>query len=338
MKLGYVEAKDQKYQAWIDANIGDSKAVRGNCSPLAKQMASAFPELTVVRASYHCLIPGSEHTWCITSANEIIDPSSHQWDEPYEYDRADPFHEEDFSNGKCPWCGVLLYPDTTRNKRHFEEEELGPHEMCMRYFKEDLEACNEDVPGVGDITITVRDRIGNVVEYSLITQADLQRAHDDHKCGAGCGICYQESLDYYEEHVTVLVWPDNNWFRYVKGRNEDGMIQAIADNGRDYDAREMARGLSEEEIDNIVHDVKPDVLEEVLVWGDGTWFRCSPDQTAVALESAVSNGGLHYRVIEVTSTLTDEEVGEVVQGKRPAVVTNQDGSGSFTGKLVGMGL
>ena len=45
----------------------------------------------------------------------------------------------------------------------------------------------------GDVTIEVFDALGVLVERSVTTQAELQQAHDEHRCGAFCGICYHEA-------------------------------------------------------------------------------------------------------------------------------------------------
>ncbi len=44
-----------------------------------------------------------------------------------------------------------------------------------------------------DIVIEVFDADGVVVEKSIITQAELLLAHEEHRCGAFCGICYHEA-------------------------------------------------------------------------------------------------------------------------------------------------
>jgi len=133
-KIGYIElkpsAKARAYQAWMNRNVtANPKKVMGQCRAKAVAMASYFKELTVVGTSYHGMVSGSEHAWCITKTGKVVDPTAHQFHGRYNYSK-DPMHVEDFPTGKCMWCGELYYPDTERNRRHFDPSELGEHTQC----------------------------------------------------------------------------------------------------------------------------------------------------------------------------------------------------------------
>ena len=144
MTKGYVEADDPRYQIWIDKNVtADPHKAMGQCRSKAVAMAKAFPELTVAGTSYHGFAPGSEHCWCVTEDMKVVDPTAHQFGSSYPY-TSDPMYEPDFPTGKCWICGQLNYPDTERNRRHFEPEELGDHEYCLEEMRREFEQIDEE--------------------------------------------------------------------------------------------------------------------------------------------------------------------------------------------------
>ncbi len=49
------------------------------------------------------------------------------------------------------------------------------------------------------LMIEVSDAAGNVVESSRgFTSAQLKRMHDEQRCGAFCGHCYQAGMDWLD--------------------------------------------------------------------------------------------------------------------------------------------
>jgi len=139
---GYVEVIDRfDYQAWIDANVpSNGRDCIGRCAKTAKDMAMAFPELKVVGV---CGIFGDGHAWCVTPDGKVVDPTAHQFQKPYIYEK-EPLEEADFP-GTCGYCGELILRDTPRSRAFFgPDEEYGPHHRCNARWEEECQAAEKE--------------------------------------------------------------------------------------------------------------------------------------------------------------------------------------------------
>ena len=94
---------DQRYSDWIAENVPEN--CTGMCRSTTHAMAVFFPELTLVRGQYHCLIWGRRnHWWLTTEDGGIIDPTAAQFPSrggdyvPWIDGTPEP-------TGKCPNCG-----------------------------------------------------------------------------------------------------------------------------------------------------------------------------------------------------------------------------------------
>ena len=125
---GYVQSGNQVYQRWIDDNVCDNPI--GQCRRMAEAMCKQFPELSV--KGYFDMF-GYGHTWCVEPSGKIVDPTSHQFHTPYNYP-SDPFNPEDFSRGKCMWCGEIILPNTKKVRKYFKGMHIGPHKRCDKYL------------------------------------------------------------------------------------------------------------------------------------------------------------------------------------------------------------
>ena len=102
------------YRETAKALAGDlpPERLRGLCRPMAENLASMFPELTLVRGHYLCPYWGpQQHWWCVTPCGEIIDPTGKQFPskgageyEPWDDSQGEP-------TGKCSNCSGLILDD-----------------------------------------------------------------------------------------------------------------------------------------------------------------------------------------------------------------------------------
>ena len=102
-------------------------------------MAEAFPELRVVGVSY---FDNTGHAWCVNIANEVVDPTAHQFHQPFNYN-CTRLELSDFPVGKCHWCGELMWRDTPGVRKYLEEigddyTVVGPHVECDRLCEESI--------------------------------------------------------------------------------------------------------------------------------------------------------------------------------------------------------
>lgn len=132
---GYVEPDDARYQRWINEHVATNPAQV--CLNTAAAMAEEFPELRVVGVSNFL----SGHAWCVNKADEVVDPTSHQFSSKFDYS-VERLEREDFPVGKCHWCGETIWPDTPGAKKYVGEyESVGPHRSCDAAFEQE---CEED--------------------------------------------------------------------------------------------------------------------------------------------------------------------------------------------------
>jgi hypothetical protein len=104
----------KKYQEWIEKNYPTSTIARLQCKKACERMIKEFPELKLqmglvsVDEPYGLPPTKTEHYWCITKSNEIIDPTAHQY--PTHILQYDPVDESRGNpTGKCPNCGNICY-------------------------------------------------------------------------------------------------------------------------------------------------------------------------------------------------------------------------------------
>jgi len=130
---GYVEIDRFDYQAWIEEKVpGNGRDCIGSCGTFAREMAKVFPELKVVGA---CGIFGEGHIWCVTPEGKVVDPTAHQFQKPYIYEK-EPLEEAEFPE-RCELCGGVILKDTPRSRAFFgPNEEYGPHTRCEAQWEE----------------------------------------------------------------------------------------------------------------------------------------------------------------------------------------------------------
>ena len=139
MGKGYIEVKDKTkraaYQRWIDHNVREK--CQGQCRPKAEAMAKAFPELKVVGLAFSMF---SSHAWCITKRGLVVDPTAHQFSQPYKYPKKNFLELGDFPIRKCMNCGELVWPDTSNVRRMLDGyETVGPHVECDEILRREWE-------------------------------------------------------------------------------------------------------------------------------------------------------------------------------------------------------
>jgi hypothetical protein len=96
-----------KYSEWITKNITEAY---GKCKEMAEEMAKIFPELTIVRGHYYCMVWGErEHWWLVDEQGHIVDPTAAQFPTkgngeyvPWDEGAPEP-------TGMCPNCGEYCY-------------------------------------------------------------------------------------------------------------------------------------------------------------------------------------------------------------------------------------
>jgi len=134
LKKGYVEPDDTRYQTWIDEHAPEE--AKQACVGTAKAMAAAFPELRVV--GVECFEYG--HAWCVNEADEVVDPTAHQFlNNGFDY-TGRRLELTDFPRGKCHWCGELIWPDTEgARKYNVNWDMVGPHVECDKAFMKDMQ-------------------------------------------------------------------------------------------------------------------------------------------------------------------------------------------------------
>lgn len=95
------------YETWIAEYAARAK-LYGQCEPATKEMAAAFPELSIVRGH---VIDGRwgkrAHWWLVTPAGEIVDPTAAQFPALFEYEPWSPGQE--VRVGRCMNCGDDIY-------------------------------------------------------------------------------------------------------------------------------------------------------------------------------------------------------------------------------------
>lgn len=96
------------YADWIRNNFPSKQSAKLSCLEATAFMKHEFPELTRVRGHVLVGIHFRPHWWLITEDGEIVDPTSHQWDEPISlYDPLPNDAEEPV--GRCLECGDLSF-------------------------------------------------------------------------------------------------------------------------------------------------------------------------------------------------------------------------------------
>jgi len=102
----------QEYTDWIRANVPENPL--GDCLKWAEAMRAVFPELTLVRGHYYCIVWGQRgHWWLVAPDGKIVDPTADQFPtkgtgvyEPHVEGTKEP-------TGKCPNCGGYAYDHKT---------------------------------------------------------------------------------------------------------------------------------------------------------------------------------------------------------------------------------
>lgn len=102
-----------EHEAWIKANVRENPF--GECRIAAQIMASAFPDLRVVRGHYHCMIWGERgHWWCEEKDGTVVDPTAAQFPTKGSGTyREFTGNDEDLPTGSCANCGEPAYHHAT---------------------------------------------------------------------------------------------------------------------------------------------------------------------------------------------------------------------------------
>lgn len=99
---------DKRYADWIkDYAFRAGGYVLGKCKDAAKEMASAFPELTVTRGHVQCSWGKRGHWWLLDPEGTIVDPTASQFPDIFEYEQWQP--GDTVRVGKCMECGDEIW-------------------------------------------------------------------------------------------------------------------------------------------------------------------------------------------------------------------------------------
>jgi hypothetical protein len=98
---------DKRYADWIKAYVSRSGYVFGKCKDGAKEMAAAFPELTVVLGHVYCSWGKRGHAWLVNAEGTIVDPTASQFPDIFEYEPWKP--GDTVRVGKCMECGEEIW-------------------------------------------------------------------------------------------------------------------------------------------------------------------------------------------------------------------------------------
>lgn len=108
------------YSDWISNKFPSKQSAKLKCLEATACMKHEFPELIRVRGHVLVGIHFRPHWWLITEDGEIVDPTSHQWDEPISlYDPLPNDAEEPV--GRCLECGDLSFRSLGGDSYYFHE-------------------------------------------------------------------------------------------------------------------------------------------------------------------------------------------------------------------------
>jgi hypothetical protein len=117
-----VKITQDAYRSWIkqyEDRCGGPAHTLGKCKAAVGEMATAFPELTVVRGHVRCPEPWGKraHWWLTCPAGEIVDPTASQFtDGILDYE---PFKEGDQVRlGPCLDCGESIWGQPDEYSSH----------------------------------------------------------------------------------------------------------------------------------------------------------------------------------------------------------------------------
>lgn len=132
---GISARKRAKYQKWINENVPER--CTGDCASKAEAMATQFPELRVVGTAAWYF----GHAWCVDGKERVVDPTAHQFNEPFQYPtKRYRLEREDFPICTCS-CGDLVWPNTEGAKKYckLSGQDFSDHSACYEASKHETE-------------------------------------------------------------------------------------------------------------------------------------------------------------------------------------------------------
>ena len=97
-----------QHSTWITERYPTPESARLQCAEATSAMLRDFPDLRRIRGHVMVGIDYRPHWWCVDSADDIVDPTAHQWSPPPVFYEPLPDDAEE-PHGKCHHCGSLLF-------------------------------------------------------------------------------------------------------------------------------------------------------------------------------------------------------------------------------------